>query len=630
MAVTTATTSLREHERPMSWPRAIVIATGFFFITAILVGQLPGYIFTISTLSTLARFEQGMLDLGLLGVGFGLLALEVALLYDPKPLIPWPLFALVGLVMAVIGLFFVYQVAVGVGGNSIVPIGNGHGWGEFIPTDLGGGHYWPSGTAYILHPAWFQLNSIDISSVGIIGLLVGLGMFFVALLNPIALAGRLVGPARDLLVRFSIGLSFVIIAVYLTVYTFVPSGVPHDDTSIASFANIMLFLALALAMFGLLLWLLPLMITSRFRFMPATYFHGVVGLLGSVGFPLLVLWVIVYPVVNAIHNVDPDQVWVQCSQKTNVPASCTFTPFTGYIICAIVFTTTFGLLIAGLYFWSTRRDTVVMGGTIGLLYLAIAVTIIHVDDPTQVPMGLLIATSIAILAFVWTWATQREFAPTQAQQLGCTGQWLVLGTLLLIYLFGFALFSAPNFFEVEALALFYQPGRGGLHDAFWALLLVGGFAAFQFTVLARRQPMSNLRKFALWVLAIAVVAEVMAAVQGFKTDVLTQGINAMQGSQAFFLTGGIFEIVGIATCLLGALRARSIPWALVVGVSTLIGLAVTIVMHSLSQPYPELVVFGVILASVGSFAYVAAGPDYVEELAYEANGNAESSFVVSR
>jgi hypothetical protein len=631
MAVTTAATPIREHEQPMSWPRAILIATGFFFITAILVGQLPSYFFTISTLSTLARFEQGTLALGLLGVGFGLLSLEIAFLYDPKPLIPWPLFALVGLAAAAIGLIFVYQVAVGLNNPSLLPIGDGHGWGEFIPTDTGNGHFWPTGTPYIFHPAWFQLNSIDISAVGMIAILVGLGMVFVAVLNPFVLAGRLAGPARDLIVRFSIGLAFVIVAIYVTVYTFAPdSTVFRNDTPIANFANVMLFVALILAMLGLGAWLLPIMATTRQRFMPASYLHGVVGLLGSVGIPLLVLWVIVYPVVNLIRGVDPNQVWVQCSQKTNIPASCTFTPFTGYIICAIVFSITFGLLFLGLYFWSTRRDTIVLGATIGMLYLAIAVTVVHLDDPLQVPMGLLIATCIAIGAFVFTWSTQREFASTQAQQLGCLGQWLVLGTLLLIYLFGFALFSMPNFFEIEALALFYQPGHGGLHDAFWALLLMGGFAAFQLAILVRRRPMSTLRKFAMWVLGIAVVFELIGAIQGFHTDVLTQGIDAMQGSQAFFLTGGIFQVIGILACLIGALRARSIPWALVVGVSTLIGLAVTIVMHSLVPPYPELVVFGVILASVGSFAYVAAGPDYEEELGYEANGNGESSFVVTR
>ena len=148
--------------------------------------------------------------------------------------------------------------------------------------------------------------------------------------------------------------------------------------------------------------------------MPSVYLHGVVGLLGFVGVPLLVLWVIVYPLVNLVQSVDTQEIFVQCSLKNEIPASCTFTPYTGYVICAIVFTMTFGLLIAGLYFWSTRRDMVVLGGTIGLLFLAIAVTIIHVDDPAQLPMGLIIATGIAVVAFFWTWSTQREFASTQA------------------------------------------------------------------------------------------------------------------------------------------------------------------------------------------------------------------------
>src|SRR5579859_4178692 len=106
----TSATPVREHERPMSWARAVVMATGFFFATAILLGQIPSYFYTISTLSTLTRFEQGTLDLGLLAVGFGLVSLEVSLLYDPKPLIPWFLFAVAGLAIAAVGGFFLLQV----------------------------------------------------------------------------------------------------------------------------------------------------------------------------------------------------------------------------------------------------------------------------------------------------------------------------------------------------------------------------------------------------------------------------------------------------------------------------------------------------------------------------------------
>ena len=627
----TATTPIREHEKPMSWARAILIATGFFFLTAIINAQLPSYILVVSTGATLAAFEQGTLALGLIALGLGVICLEITLLYDPKPLLPWPLFAAVGAAITAVGAFFVYQVSVGLAGTSAF---GGPGWNEYLPAQTGQHSYWPSGTSYLFNKYWFQPNSIDISAIGLIALVVGLGMFMFAVLNPFALRGKLVGPVPTLLVRFSLGLSIVIVALYLTVYTFkdkYPAPVP------AGAGNIALFIALSLALFALLLWFLPVMVAHRSQFMPATYLHGVIGLAGNVAVPLLILWAVAYPLVNFVHGIDPKSTWVECGQKTNIPGSCAFTPFTGYIICAIVASMTLGLLLGGLYFWSTRRNTVVLGATIGLIYVGLAVMAIHVNDPRQTPFGLIVAIGITILAFIWTWSTQREFAPTSPQQLGCVGMWLVLGTLLLIFLFGFAFLSLPSFFEIEALALFYQPGKGGLHDAFWVLLLMGGFGALQFTMLIRRQPMTDLRKFGLWVLGIGTVAELIGAIQGFHTDVLSQGINAMQGSQAFFLTGGIFEVVGIATCLIGAYRARSLPWALVIGVSTLIGLAATIVLHTAN--YPELVVFAVIIAAVGSYAYTAAGPDWPpdEEAEYAANGanggngngHAASSFTVT-
>jgi|GEM_PF-387618 hypothetical protein len=647
----TAATPLREHERPMSWARAVLIAVGFFFLTAILTGQIPAYFFTISTLSTLARFQQGCLDLGLLAVGFGLIAFEIAFLYDPKPLIPWPLFAAVGAAFSVVGFYMVWQVWVGIGNFN--PLTGQAGWGEFLVTPPGPGNpgYWPNpNQSYLFHPAWFQIGSIDLSSIGMIALLVGLGMLVVALLNPFALRGRLAGPLHSLLVRFSLGLSIVIAALYLTVQTFAgpvrgnpffaPQGAAitapvtvngqkvlqtHAGIVPSAASNVLLFLALCLAMFALILWLLPVMVANRQRFMPAVYLHGVVGLLGNIGIPLLVIWVITYPVVNLIHGADPDQVWVQCALKNAVPSSCTFTPFTGYILCAIVFSLTFGLLMAGLYFWSTRRDMVVLGGTMGLVFMAIAATIIHVDDPNQVPMGLIIAISIAVLAFAWVWGTQREFSTTQAQPLGCVGQWMVLGTLLLVYLFGFALFSMPAFFETEALALFYQAGRGGLHDAFWALLLMGGLAALQFIFLVQRRKMSNLRKFAMWVMLVAVLLMMIGAIQGINRDVLQGGVNALEGSSAIFLTGICFEIVGVLVALYGAWRARGIFsfWTIAIIVMALIGVALGVVVYNFQQPYPELVAFAFMLAMAGALAYTAAGPD---EFPPETDEEIEASF----
>jgi hypothetical protein len=617
----TAATPLREHERPMSWARSIVIATGFFFLTAILVGQLPSFFFKYSTNATLAIFEQTVLDMALLALGIGLICFELSFLYDPKPLIPWPLFALVGLGMAVVGLFIDYQVGVGPSGSGFF----GSGFGALQPAN---------GT--LLGSAWFQAGSIDISAVGLIAILIGIGMFGLAVINPWVLSKRAINsPLRDLIVRFGAGLAFVILALYLTIVTVLPNdnnpflvrGIQADGTMgdvQSPIANLLLFIALASALASLAVWLLPVMTARRQNFMPAAYLHGVVGLIGFVFVPLLLIWILTYPVVNLIHQVDSQQFWVQCSQKTQVPGSCTFSPFSGYIICTIVFSLTFGLLVAGIFFWSRRRDTVVLAGTLGLVYVALAVTVVHVNDATQTPFGLLIATSIVIVAVVWTWATQREFASTRAEQLGCTGQWLVLGTLLLIYLFGFAVFSIPNFYEIEALALFYTPGHPFLHDAFWVMLLMGGGAALQMTFLVKKRPISNVRKFALWIMLGAVVLMLMAAIQGFHRDLFSNFPESMEASHAIFITGLAFGLVGVLACLYGAFTARSAAWAVAVVGVAFVGVCIAIVGYAASNG--EVVDAALIASLSGAFAYTAAGPDpdyVVEELAAlsAANGN---------
>jgi len=347
----------------MSWPRAIVIAVGFFFVTAILLGQIPSFVFVVSTLSTLTRMEQSFLAMGLLALGIGMICFTVSFLYDVKPVLPWPLFFVGGAALAVIGLFMLYQVRVGIHTSGFF----GTGWSEYLPDKFvdvktGTVTYWPSDNpGYLFHPAWFQPQSIDLSAIGIIAFLTGLGVASVAALNPLVLSGRLLGPMRDLLVRLSIGLAIVIAALWLTINTF--ANIVPADGDHAGIINMMLFLGLILALFGLEVWLLPVMTANRQQFMPGVYLHGVVGLIGMVAVPLLIIWVILYPVVNLIHNLDSAQFFVQCSQKTEIPASCTFTPFSGYIICAIVFTNLFAILVAGLYFWSTRRNTVVLGGT---------------------------------------------------------------------------------------------------------------------------------------------------------------------------------------------------------------------------------------------------------------------------
>ncbi|MEO7003326.1 MAG: hypothetical protein ABI068_16035, partial [Ktedonobacterales bacterium] len=176
---------------------------------------------------------------------------------------------------------------------------------------------------------------------------------------------------------------------------------------------------------------------------------------------------------------------------------------------------------------------------------------------------------------------------------------------------------------------------------FWGVLLMGGLAAFQITLLIRRRKMSNLRKFAMWVMLVAIVLEIMGAIQGFHNDIFQTGVNGMEGSHALFVTGICFTVVGIVATLIGAIQARSIPWVLVIGVGVLVGAAVAVVFYaySFTAPYPELVVLGFGLTMVGAFAYVAAGPDAEDEYALAAggayangngNGNGNGAYISAR
>jgi hypothetical protein len=588
-----AATAAREREQPMSWARALVLATGFFFLAAILVAQVPGYFYTVSTLATLASFEQGTLDLGLLAVGMGLVAIEISFLYDPRPLFPPALFALVGAAFAALGVFLLFQVY-----NGAFP--------ALLPD-----------SGYLIHPAWFQKASIDLRGVGMIAVLTGGAMVLFAVLCRPVLAARLSGARGALITRLLLVAAFAILAVYLTIFTFSPNTILGDATKAypqgadGAAGNVLLFIALAAVLTAIAVWLMPVMVSRRQDFMPAVYLHGAVGLIGTIGVPLLLLWAVAYPLVNLIHTFDTTQFLVQCSQKTLIPASCTFTPYTGYIIVALVIGMTFTFFAAGLYFWGSRRNTVLLGTMIGIIYVGLAATIIHTGDPVQLPIGLMVASAICMLAFAFIWSSQNEFGVERAEALGCTGQWLVLGTGLLIYLAGFSFFSIPNFFESEALGLNYIAGRYALHDALWGFLLMAGLALMQFVLLTRREPMSQLRKFILWTLLIGVALQLVGAIQGFHHDLLAGGWNVAEGSHAVFFAGVCFQVVGLAAALFSAgIRAASMRWTLVIVLCVLVGAAVAFVAYNWTGDQAEFVELGFVICSLGGFAYAAAGPDY--------------------
>ncbi|HEX4628932.1 MAG TPA: hypothetical protein VH137_09095, partial [Gemmatimonadales bacterium] len=112
--------------------------------------------------------------------------------------------------------------------------------------------------------------------------------------------------------------------------------------------------------------------------------------------------------------------------------------------------------------------------------------------------------------------------------------------------------------------------------------------------------------------------------QGFKSDLFSDFPTSMGAPHAIFITGLVFGLVALATCIYGAFSAGSPRWALAIAVVALVFVATAIVAYVAGNA--EIVEAALITALAGGFAYTAAGPDpdyVVAELAAlaEANGN---------
>src|SRR5438045_7621554 len=90
----------RELPERLSWARAMIFGVGFFFLAAILVGQLPSYIFNLMT-NSMVGLEQTMLALGAICLGSFIIIQVIVLLFDPKPLVPPIIFSGLGAILTV-------------------------------------------------------------------------------------------------------------------------------------------------------------------------------------------------------------------------------------------------------------------------------------------------------------------------------------------------------------------------------------------------------------------------------------------------------------------------------------------------------------------------------------------------
>src|SRR2546426_2552564 len=149
----------RETTERISWARAMVFAVGFFFLAAMLVGQIPGYIFSQMTAATLQNLEIGSLGLGVVCIGSFLIIQVIVFLFDPKPLVPPIIFPVLGVLLAVAGLAIV--AGTGLTGNQFFPAQS-----TSIAPVLGGKFL------------WLQAGDIDFVMIGLGILTVGLAMIF--------------------------------------------------------------------------------------------------------------------------------------------------------------------------------------------------------------------------------------------------------------------------------------------------------------------------------------------------------------------------------------------------------------------------------------------------------------------
>jgi hypothetical protein len=436
----------------MSWARALIFAVGFFFLAALLVGQIPSYINLQMTAASLQGFEIGSFGLGILCLGGFAIIQVIVLLFDPKPVVPPIIFTGLGAVLSLAGLAIVVWSSV-TGCSATQPTCN-----QFFPRSdtswnsvLGG------------NVLWFQPQALDFVALGIVVFAVGAAMIFY---SQLAIREQRDPDRRDLgttpAVRWMLIIGSILLVVFMVFYTYADVGGlgaqlfpdrTYLGTRIVSlFAGILLGASIFVTFGAFALRLHYLMRPVRKRTMSILYAIGALGL-AQLGVILILAWFLVYPLMAWMHTwviggVGLGDYLTVCARKAVVPGSCSFSQQSGYIVNAIVTTNFFALLMAAVWAWKSHRNVVVIGSVVTTAVIAGATFLVH-TAPSEILTAMMLCAGMLILAVVWTSVARREFAIVGESNLGCLGQWLVVGTCLFIYLASFAFFSLPVFPETE-------------------------------------------------------------------------------------------------------------------------------------------------------------------------------------
>jgi len=484
----------REVGERISWARALVFGVGFFFIAALLIGQLPSFINSEMTASSLIGMEQGLLALAFVCLGGFLIIQAIVMLFDPKPVVSPYIFVGLGVILAILGTVLIFWAVLT--GNQTVPSAT-----TSVGSMLGGRFL------------WFPEGSVDLVALSATMVFVGVAWAFYGFL---ALGEQTNPDRRDLgstpTVRTMLVIGTVLLIAFTLLFSFVsPDGLaqiidPACPTAITASCgvttglfwintiyNLILVVAIFCTIGAFALRLHYLMRPTRKNTMNVLYAVG--ANLAPIGVICIVAWFVLYPFVGWLHTVPGlGSFFTVCARKSAIPQSCAFSQEGGNLIGSVITTTTFGLLMAAVWAWKTKRNLVVIGGVTAVVLLALATLLTHVEydpsDPYQATIALMLCGGALILATVWTNVARREFAVIGEKPLGCLGMWLLVGTSLFIYIAAFALFSMPGFRDTETNIPFSPGsiiGSKSQLDALVVAIIMGGLAAIQFYFLVRNR-----------------------------------------------------------------------------------------------------------------------------------------------
>jgi hypothetical protein len=463
----------------ISWARSMIFAAGFFFLAALLIGQIPGYINLAMTASSLVGFEQGILALAVVCLAGFIVIQIVVMLFDPKPVIPPIVLSVLGVPIALAGLAVML-------------------WASYTNHQ-----YFPAQNVYWFpvlggNVLWFPPLSFDLIMLGMAIMGMGIILVFFSILalreqrNPDRSDAGTTPAVRALI---SFGITFLI--VFMLFYTLVsPQSFAASHGLSLAVVNTIFNLWLGIAIFCTLgafaLRFHYLLRPVRKRTMSGLYVVGIN--LAQLGVIFLLAWFLVYPAIAWIHTwtfLGLGTYLTICGKASAVPQSCSFSQQAGYIINAAVTTGFFVLMMAGIVVWKSRRNLVVVSCLTTTAVLAMATLLVHMH-PDELFIAELLTGGMLVLAVIWTSVARREFAVVGERNLGCVGQWLVVGTCLFIYIASFGFFSIPGFRETEP-NIPSTPGTGfnagisgGVH-AIVVFFVIGILAAIQFYFLVRNR-----------------------------------------------------------------------------------------------------------------------------------------------